>query len=54
MFRLTVDKVFPPPGEELDNMSRYKLLSYSDTENLWDFVLAYPKKKDKSGTKPKQ
>ena len=47
LFKLTVDKVFPPPNYESESCSPFTLLAYSGKENLWDLVASYPKKKEK-------
>lgn len=48
LFKITVDKLFPPPADFKQSPSPFKLLSYSDSENLWDWVVSYPKKKEKT------
>jgi hypothetical protein len=43
MYRVTVDKLFPPP-EEYKNFfdkSPYPLLNYPEGDNLWEKVAQY-------------
>jgi len=46
LFKLTVDKLFPPPENNatfFDENSPYPLLDYPTNKNLWEFVHSYPR-----------
>lgn len=43
MFKLTIDRIFPPPSYATDSVNSHQdFYPFPNNKNLWEFVCKYP------------